>query len=226
MPRHSGGLFAFQVSNDGVEWSAAGQFRIEGDSWPPVVRKLHPSHGLPGTLLSLYGHGFEDSARLACRFGSRVETAAAFVSANSVQCKVPVLPAATSVAVQASNNGETWSPIAQQPLTFAFDERANFDDVEFADIDSADDNSRQLDDTQLHANAGGGFQLISTSLVDSIDPSYGGQGEFRLTKPWPHTHHSSVLRVLKRQMQAHRFLFQEVLSKSAAKRIVVDSAVL
>ena len=180
VPRHSGGLFAFQVSNDGVEWSSVGQFRIDGDTWPPVVRELYPSHGLPGTLLSLFGHGFEDSARLTCRFGARVETAAAFVSANSVQCEVPVLPAGTSVAVQASNNGETWSLLAERPLTFTFDQRANFDDIEFDDIADSSDGAVNDDKSHLNAvllaNGGGGFQLSSTSLVKSIDPSYGGQG--------------------------------------------------
>lgn len=148
VPRHSGGLFSFQVSNDGVQWSASGKFRIEAAATPPTVTELHPAHGLPGTLVSVFGEDFEDSEYLACRFGTKHHSVvrASFVSPTSVQCEVPVLKAREVVPLQVSNNGEAWSELRATPLLFTVDttighgggdDDALLGDVNFAEADGA-----------------------------------------------------------------------------------------
>lgn len=168
VPKHSGGLFSFQVSNDGVHWSESGKFRIEAAAAVPTVTELHPAHGLPGTLVAVFGEDFEDSEYLVCRFGNKQHNVvrAWFVSPTSVQCEVPVLRAHEVLPLQVSNNGESWSELRASPLVFTVDSVAGAgsrDDDVLVDVDNFDE------------QPGGGGALVHARVM-SLAPRRGPSG--------------------------------------------------
>jgi hypothetical protein len=173
VPKHSGGLFSFQVSNDGVHWSESGKFRIEAAAAVPTVTELHPAHGLPGTLISVFGEDFEDSEYLVCRFGNKQHTVvrASFVSPTSVQCEVPVLRAHEVLPLQVSNNGEAWSELRASPLLFTVDSVAGA-----SSRDDDDAAAAVLGDADNFDELPGGGGAVVHARVMSLAPRRGPSG--------------------------------------------------
>jgi hypothetical protein len=177
VPKHSGGLFSFQVSNDGMRWSQVGKFRVEASATPPVVESVSPVRGMPGTLVTLFGDGFENSEHLMCRFSAtseRHESAiglASYMSATAVHCEVPSsLNAGERFTLEASNNGEQWSPARQPPVLFQVDSDLNGGAGDFesdSDPESPDDPAPPLEGAAAAGTRG---------RVSSLAPRRGPSG--------------------------------------------------
>ena len=76
------------------------------------VTGASPSFGpdLGGTVVAVRGAGFEDDARLGCRFGAIYPIAAAFLGADLVECVTPAGGAGETVPVGVTGNGRDYTP--------------------------------------------------------------------------------------------------------------------
>ena len=76
------------------------------------VTGASPSFGpdLGGTVVAVRGAGFEDGARLGCRFGAMYPVSAAFLGGDLVECVTPAGGAGETVPVGVTGNGRDYTP--------------------------------------------------------------------------------------------------------------------
>ena len=115
-PPHPSGTVSVESTTNGADFSFSGAVftyypQAKVDSIWPVLGSA--SEG--GTIVTVHGEGFSNSAQLKCKFGNVVGIEATWLKATAVMCKAPQHQPGR-VMVQVTNNGVDFSSTAAEYL--------------------------------------------------------------------------------------------------------------
>lgn len=111
-PPHSPGAVSVEVTLNGVDLSFSGTIYV---FYPvAVVHSIWPELGPAsegGTVITVQGEGFKNSAELSCKFGNIAGVTALWLSSTALLCKTPRHRPGL-VTIQVTNNGMDFSSTA------------------------------------------------------------------------------------------------------------------
>lgn len=115
-PANPSGAVSVDLTANGADFSLSGAFftyylQLRVDSIWPVLGSASGD----GTVVTVKGEGFENSAQLVCKFGNVVGIEATWLSSTGVVCKPPRHRPGV-VIVQVANNGADFSSTAVEYL--------------------------------------------------------------------------------------------------------------
>ena len=108
-PPHLPGVVSVKLTSNGADFSMSGAlFTYYPQANVVSVWPVLGSASEGGTIVTIHGDGFRNSAELVCKFGNIIGTEATWLSSTKILCRTPPHRPGL-VAVQVANNGADFS---------------------------------------------------------------------------------------------------------------------